>query len=710
MGAASTPVFVVVLNGVLLLLVAIPVAVLIQVVWGGSWSSAMVQGMIVSFLLMSGSSAGLVWIWWRRRKSRLIDLRAFWLSSRHSGLVVGEKARWLNHLSRLGFPVAPGWIVPPGMLGKTDRAAGQIVRAARRLGIRRLIVRSSFPDEDAEHLFPGVFQSLSDVDAADAKAVQRAIDKVMASRKEGVVSRYRDRVGLAEPEHDDGCVLVQACVSADVTGVLCSFHPERRRPDEVTVEAGRPGEARHVDVYSQILGRWLSKRAPLDNGCRRTLLDALRVGERVLRGPVIIEFGVADARVVLFQLRKAPRTSMKHVWSQTGPVSLNPEPLPRLFADVIYGENLSVLRRYMVESLSELKAKDAKPPDVMLTLYRNRPLIEYGSVGLCTRHCPRRHGPVGLVWWLHRRARRALQEARNATAESNGDSSPNSIGRLALLQSRTQNASEGLRSFAAHLSAAIEGKKEFAPFVPWHRWVKAWSIGFARKLERLRNRMHRTLETRLAGLAPRNWPVEGSGADSFDDARIGPNAGGAADWRHLDLDDWLKVSGGSVPRVSMTRLQQRAEEYSEAAKAVVPVVLVSEAGDTENLEEAVPWPPPLTDRSAVQPMAEGGRLSLRPLVPGKASGRVVAADGDEPCAGNVVVVPDGSLRWLSRVMEADAVLLVGGAQLLSHLSLMLLELGIPTLAGLTPDEAHNLVGRHAEVSLDELVLVQTSAT
>lgn len=685
MGAASTPVFLVIFNGVLLLLVAIPIALVIQFAWGGTWSSAAIWGMLGSVLMMSTGGYCLFWLWWRRRRQRPIDLTAWWLSSPRGGVAAGEKATGLHHLDTLGFSIAEGWVLALELLSTPAHAARRISICCRRRGIDRVILRSSFQQEDAEQLYPGVFRSVVDVDARDVRAISDAIESVVASGSADIVDRYRLRSGGKAPVEQRGCVIVQQYVPASIRGVLCSFHPSRRRLDEVTIEAGPTGERPSVDVYSQLLRRWVSKDSCLENAVRQELLGAMRAGEAFLKGPVVIEFGVHDESLLLFQLRHAPKAAMIDVWTQSGPVGLNPEPLPRLFSEILYGPDLELLRQRLESSLSELVAPGAPRPNVETVLHLARPLIEYGSVASHLRFHPRVHGPVGLVTRLLLKAKAAATAGQRALSNPSEIDDVDGVRHLATVQSRCLEASEDLRTLDTTLSSSIGLRPEFAPIIPWHPWLSTLIKSKARAQERLRECLHSELISSLESLKP---------SDPSDD-----------DWHHLTLEEWRRALSGGPLETSPAVLRARREAFEQDRPRALTMAFVK---GRDGLTTAPPWPPP--EREETKGVLEDGRLELHPLVRGDATGTVVFAEGIDAVDDHIVIVPDASIRWLDRIVGARGVLLVGGSQLLSHLALAILELDIPTLTGLTSQEAAALEGRKARIDGERLVIEGALAT
>ena len=678
-GAAATPVFLVVFNGVVLLLAAVPLAVAIQAVAGGTWSGAAAWGLAASALLLSSILSALAWLRWRRRLRRPIDLTAWWLSSPRRGFEPGGKARGLHRLARRGLPVADGWVLAPELLAEPDVAARRIVARCRRRGILRLVVRSSFPEEDAGRLYPGVFRSVRAVDARDPGAVRAALEAVAASGRAPLAERYRRRTGEESGSERRGCVVVQRFLEVSCAGVICSFHPGRRRLDEVTVEAGPPDAPPAVDTYSLLLGRWLGRTIDLGEDVRSELLEALRSAEALLRRPAVVEFGVLDGGLVLFQLRPAPALSMEEIWTQSGPVGLNPEALPKLHRDVLYGENLERLQCRLETSLAASAVPDAPPPAVRLRLERSRLLVEYAGVAAMLRFHPRVHRAAGLLVRAALEARVAAAEARRVLADAASSPDPDAIRRRAEVQARCQESAACLRALGDDLAAAIHRRPDFAPLVPWHRWLERWLRAAARSRERLRERLHGLLVDGLRSLVS--------------------TAPSCVDGEHLSLAEWRSVRADGVSAVPSERLRERRERFEEDRASSLPVALVLRGG------VLVPAPPAPAAADQRRERAPGtARLTLRALYRGTAAGRLVPAAGSDSAEGNLVIVPDASLRWLERVVGAGGALFVGGGPLLSHLALAVLELRLPTLVGLTEEEAEALAGRAGRIEGDVLIV------
>ncbi len=640
-GACTAPAFIVFGGVFLLLLLSLPFALWFNSLLGIPWAGAAFNGLVSSAIMLLLAASGGMLFYWRGRGRRLLELGAGMAWHRLAGVEVGPKARHLHQLATEGQPVAQGWALPAACAREPRKAAVKIVRACGIRGIETVLVRSSFSQEDGGLLYPGVFRSELNVSAQDAGALEAAIRRVGASARSELSGRYRDRLDSTATGPDiSAAVLVQEQLALDCHGVICSIHPQHRRPDEILLEAGEPGGQPAMDIYSWVLNRWLSRHAPLDQENRDLLLQALRHGEALLGRPVVMEFGVHRGSLVLLQLRSAPSVPLRQVWIQSGPVLLNPDPLPRAQADILYGPGLEVIEEAITRALADLMGSGAEQPRVELCIHQDRPVIEFAALARAMRHAPRRYSPAGLLWEAAARARRARRAARAVMARGSSSDPALDIQERARAQARVHGAAEMLRRLGQSLDAATADRSRFAPFVPWHRAIRLWVRLRVRQLARLREALHEDMMQRLrrvAGQDPDPPPV-----DPLPPILLGP-AG---------------------------QLTPAATEEGQAAPADTPMVLDA-------------------------------------LIPGQARGVVAWPDQPEQCAGMVLLLADASTRWLPHILEAEAVLMVGGHQALSHLALMLFELNKPTLVGLTPDEAEGMVGQEVAIEGDTLRIVST---
>lgn len=148
---------------------------------------------------------------------------------------VGQKAATLSQLKRWGYPVPPGWVLPPGddpqpLIDYLDPSPDA-----------PLAVRSSAIGEDTETASAaGQYQTILDV--TDRQALKTAISQCFASYDRPSAVRYRQDRGTSEGAM---AVSVQQQVRGVFSGVAFSRDPMTRHGDAVAVEA-LPGEASRV--------------------------------------------------------------------------------------------------------------------------------------------------------------------------------------------------------------------------------------------------------------------------------------------------------------------------------------------------------------------------------------------------------------------------------------------------------------------------------
>jgi rhodanese-related sulfurtransferase/membrane protein insertase Oxa1/YidC/SpoIIIJ/phosphohistidine swiveling domain-containing protein len=173
--------------------------------------------LIVQRLCVSGVPARLA-LGWRRRRlgAHVVSLDDPERLAGH-----GNKAYRLGLMRAADVPVPAGVLLTPAFLAdfaaaSTAERKGRLDQLWRELGSGRVVVRSSANGEDnAEHSFAGVFESVLDVDRGGLEA---AIGKVEASFKAARVAAY----GAAGAT---GSILVQRMIEAEFAGVLFTRDP-----------------------------------------------------------------------------------------------------------------------------------------------------------------------------------------------------------------------------------------------------------------------------------------------------------------------------------------------------------------------------------------------------------------------------------------------------------------------------------------------------
>jgi pyruvate,water dikinase len=148
---------------------------------------------------------------------------------------VGQKAATLSQLKRWGYPVPPGWVLPPG-----DEAA-PLVTAMSVSPESPLVVRSSAIGEDSELASAaGQYESLLHI--RSRAELEQAILRCQASYNLPHAIRYRQDQGAGETSM---AVIVQRQIQGVFSGVAFSRDPITRQGEVVIVEA-LPGMASQV--------------------------------------------------------------------------------------------------------------------------------------------------------------------------------------------------------------------------------------------------------------------------------------------------------------------------------------------------------------------------------------------------------------------------------------------------------------------------------
>jgi len=157
------------------------------------------------------------------------------LDQRLEAAKVGAKAATLSTLKAWGYPVPPGWVLPPG----DDPAP--LLQSVHPAPEVPLVVRSSAIGEDSlTASAAGQYESFLDV--TSVPALEQAILRCQGSYNLPAAVQYRQRQGLGE---EGMAVLVQRQVQGAFSGVAFSRDPIARQGNAVIIEA-LPGGANRV--------------------------------------------------------------------------------------------------------------------------------------------------------------------------------------------------------------------------------------------------------------------------------------------------------------------------------------------------------------------------------------------------------------------------------------------------------------------------------
>jgi len=148
---------------------------------------------------------------------------------------VGQKAATLSQLKGWGYPVPPGWVLPPG------DDPEPLLEVASPSQDHPIIVRSSAVGEDSEdRSAAGQYQTISHI--TNRQALKDGILQCQASYNYPTAAQYRR---LQQQKDSAMAVIVQQQIPGTFSGVAFSRDPVNQIQDAVLIEA-LPGEAAPV--------------------------------------------------------------------------------------------------------------------------------------------------------------------------------------------------------------------------------------------------------------------------------------------------------------------------------------------------------------------------------------------------------------------------------------------------------------------------------
>lgn len=219
---------------------------------------------------------------------------------------VGTKAERIASMMAAGIPVPRGLVVPDAMFAETsgstslaDKHRHRLLRLCKRVGLRRMAVRSSGLGEDGEdYSYAGVFESILDV---DRDGLFDAVGTVRQSLQSNGSSVY------GNDNSTGGGVIVQELVDAEFAGVLFTEHPMQSGAMLVELTAGLGDKIANgsVEPESYVFGR--SSREPLNQDeAPIDLAPLVELGvraEQLFGQPQDIEWAYTKGRFYLLQSR-----------------------------------------------------------------------------------------------------------------------------------------------------------------------------------------------------------------------------------------------------------------------------------------------------------------------------------------------------------------------------------------------------------------------
>ena len=238
---------------------------------------------------------------------------------------VGGKAARLGELSRAGFQVPDGFVLPAGVAGNLEEAADAVRIALGTLSGGRVAVRSSGLAEDLDDAsFAGQYETVLNV--AGFEDVMAAIRRCWDSESSGHVSAYStERAGGVTGAV---AVLVQTMVDATSAGVAYSANPVTGDRAESVVNAVRGLGERLVSGQTDA-DEWLVRdglaaqsrhaEGAIDAADAVAVADLAIKAAAYLGAPQDIEWAIADGKLYLLQSRPITAMPEQVSWEPTVP-------------------------------------------------------------------------------------------------------------------------------------------------------------------------------------------------------------------------------------------------------------------------------------------------------------------------------------------------------------------------------------------------------
>jgi len=324
-------------------------------VWFGVEIVRLLPGIILAVLLALVLAVGRLG-WFSARLAPLDALR----HNKNFRLKYGAKAVNLSRLLHDGENVPPGFALRAPRRPLADKEIRRLaIIVSQRLAGKKIVVRSSFPQEDSDDAsFAGIFTSLTGIDADDVEAVAAATKKVLCSYREPAYAFYRRRY---QPDLDgEGMsVIFQEQIREILAGVAFSVDVTNGRTECRMIELERGGRATwltsKVDEYRRLLLGDAAALGPELLGRINATID--RVADRLNR-PTEIEWGWDGRRLWLYQARPITALAPLVTWFvQPGvtpmraltPLSATVVDLPEMTAGVLGRLGLLATHRLLKE-------------------------------------------------------------------------------------------------------------------------------------------------------------------------------------------------------------------------------------------------------------------------------------------------------------------------------------------------------------------------
>lgn len=320
--------------------------------------------------------------------------------SHGSTAIVGNKAWQLARMLKAGEPVLPGFVitalafkryVSQNRIDLTNQAgkhlagtplplamAGKIAKKCRKMGFDRLILRSSFAEEDeALHSFAGIFRSEFNVRSDSREEIAKGLLSIWGSYWSQTAEVYRTTLGIRSDPSPNLAVLIQPFLKPVLIGTASNVDPSEEREDRFLVEIQWPKYGRASvsmldrSVYIHCPNREMEKAA---SNAADWAFDLLARNEAGQPGPCQIEWALDGAgNHILLQIRPLTLTPSCSIYSNSAVADLIAYPLTPLSRDAIDFENS--FREVILENTGKRLSADS-----VVKEFHGRLYFRFGAV------------------------------------------------------------------------------------------------------------------------------------------------------------------------------------------------------------------------------------------------------------------------------------------------------------------------------------------
>ncbi len=579
----------------------------------------------------------------------------------------GPKGRNLAALKQLGGKVPQTYYLPFRTVEKVrneiektgnsrtfKKTVNILTKRANENRVTTWIVRSSSSMEDGTHSFPGIFTSIKDIPVTDTKRLKEAILTVCESYHSQSAQDYAKQLGISIETPENSAVIIQEQIDHLYAGIISSFNPQGMRPDEMRLELIDSNGQTHTAVYDRIMHRLHSEKADplaIDTKSFDRLRSLLKRCEAYFRHPVVIEFGLRNRELYTYQVR--PQTIKPiEVWTNNGPVDLNPDPFTLLQADLTFGTSLAFLQNH----LAGKSQQETSTHPIRIQMIHSRTYTNYQDV---------------LKWnWQDATSKTCLNK-RQVQELIQKDLPADLPLRQAIIDYRHRLVVQSqLKQKAARYEHTIRFlsmlnlRERFAPIFRWNTYLAAIAKKRSQILLKQVDSMHPDISNQLANL----------------------------------LDSFISHIGSDAPHLTLSEACARMKGSTLPPAEIVLARKIQYEADHANTAPSV-WPPPSRN---VDSLHTGIQAHFHSLGTGNVEAIGWMPSQQQPKApkeGYILLLPDMSLKWQELLRQAKGAVFASN-NILSHLCLQAIELGVPSITAASTEELFAMNGQKLYLDAD----------